>query len=705
MRVGSVDISWRAAAFAAAILAAAIVDLKLFFDGSRKRAEGFLGERAWRATLDGSPSGMAAAAEYAGKLVEIRPESFEVRWLQAGALLAAGDHAEAERAYAKMLDMPGLTRRQKAMAWVGRGGAAFAGASGRNIEKGRKTAREAFEKALAEDPSCAEASANLGLLLLHEEDDTASAERAVKLLEGAAACPPGREAARQVYNGLAVALARVGRVSEADRYFQMAMDASPKWQVPVENRKVTAVASLPDPNVDDKARLEMLERLEAKWPRFGAYEVRALNAAGVGWHLRRKAVGPEEYAAAAAPKAVRYLTKAWEMKPGDSDAAMNLIAVYEQLFADALEQNRISAPDMAADAGPAGPFGRPASEDGAGSAPVLDAKAASKLGALLTQMETQFSKLYRTRETDKKLRVELALRIALCHRWRAALGLAPRGASLEAALAVLGEAAAIAPDDPRLLRASAHIKCVLGKYAEAAGELKKYREAGAIAGEDQKALDAMMEAIGRPPDILWIRPVGGRWWGSRPVLSASIAVRSCPIPPREADCSVTINGAAAQHRLVGTEIVCLSGPEDLKGEAAIKFAAKDALGNSVERQVVLSPDGEPPVLSCSPGDGAMVDGPRPAFEFSISDAGSGVDFKSVNLKLTSASDAPAVNLSVIVAGRYKFKFGETGSEMLMTEKFRISPPVDLAKGKYKWTLQASDASGNTSSLEAGFEVR
>ncbi len=705
MKIGSVDISWRVVALAAAILAALLIDLKLFFEGSRKRAEGFLGERAWRATLDGSPSSMAEAAEYAGKLAEIRPDSFDIRWLHAGALLGAGNHAEAERAYAQILNLPKLTRRQKALAWVGRGGAAIAGASGRNIEKGRKAAREAFEKALAEDPSCAEAAANLGLLLLHEEDDAGSAERAVKLLEEAAAIPPGREAARQIYNGLGVALARIGRVSESDKYFQMAVDASPKWQVPIENRKVTAVASLPDPNVDDKARVEILERLEAKWPKFGTYEARALNAAGVGWHLRRDVVGPEEYAATIAPKAIRYLTKAWEAKPGDAVTGMNLVAVYERLFADALEQYKISAPDLAADAGPAGPFGRPAADEGAGLAPAIDAKAASKLSALLTQMETQFSRLYRAKESDKKLRLELALRIALCHRWRAAMGLAPKGASLEAALSILDEAASIAPDDPRLLRASAHAKSVLGKYADAAEELKRYLSAGTIAGEDRKALDEMIGAVGRPPEVIWIRPVGGRWWGTRPILSASIAVRSCPISLKESHCAVTVNGVAAQHKLVGSEIVCLPAPEELKGETVIKFAARDALGNSVERQVTLSPDGDPPILSCQPGDGALVDGPRPAFEFSVRDAKSGVDFKSVNLKLTSASDAPAVNLSVIAAGKYKYKFGETGSETLMTEKFRISPPLDLAKGKYKWTLQASDASGNSSLLEVEFEVR
>jgi tetratricopeptide (TPR) repeat protein len=705
MKIGSIDLSWRAAALVVAIAVAIGVDVKLFLSGSAKRAEGFLGEKAWRASLAGTPKGMDEAAEYAGELLASCPDKFDVHWLYAGALLGAGKHSEAEEAYRKILSLPKLTPRQKALAWVGRGGAAFLGATGGKIEKAAKLARESFEKALAEDSSCIEAKTNLGLLLLRGESQE-DAEKAARLLEEVAEGKllPGREGTLQLYNGLGVAMARVGKVAEADRYLKMAMEANPKWQEPAENRKVVVVASLPDPSLDDSTRVEILERLERKWPRFGAYEVRAMNAAGLGWHLRRSTIGADEYAASAAPRAIKYFSKACEMKPGDYESAMNLVGVYEQLLADAFEQYKISAPDMGPDREVESPFGKAAKTDG-GAQQVPDAKAIAKIGSLLTQLESQCSKLLRTKDADKKLRVELSLRIALCHRWRAALGISPKAQSLEAALSALQEALSAVPGDARLLRASAHVRSVLGKYAEAADDLRKYREAGFVQGEDPKTIEVMLETLSRPPDIVWLRPSGGRWFGARPVVSASLAVRSCPLTPRQSDVTVSLNGAAVAHKLVGTEAIYLPGPDDLKGGATIKFQARDAMGNAVERQVTISPDEEPPVLSCEPADGALVDGPRPQFEFSIKDAKSGVDFKSVNLKLTSAPGGPTVNLAVIVAGKQKFKFDETGTEILMSEKFKIRPPVDLAPGEYKWTLQASDASGNSSSLTVNFRVR
>jgi tetratricopeptide (TPR) repeat protein len=709
MKIGSLDIGVKTLTLAAGLVVALMVDVKLFATNYSQWSEGRLSRRIQLCFIPGTDVERRNGVEYCQNLLNALP-----RCASAGLYLGTfqynlKQYAEARKAYEAVTQQGGASAEQRAMAFVGVGAAVFMGRPERERVQAAEEAEKWFRKALETDKNLADAKVGLAITTLWAGKPTAADEAHTLLKEALASKPPpGRDGMAQLYNALGVVLAAKQQPVEAESAFESALAIIPQdWNLPRQNQMRTMVTLLGLPGLRLSLREPLLVKYETRIGEFGGDALLAMNSFAVGWWRTKADLRGADFMARCYPRALVLLREAMKRSTDTAMSFQNAVAIYEdQLF----ERETGLVLQLQPEFFDPCPVER-AVNPWTGAAPPA-AAARAEFQSLLRDIYSiaLAEKLVLVELTSGRVRldvptlVDAKLRLLTCQLLIALTCLNdPERVAGLAELTRQAEALkAQAADDPRVLRAFAHAMLRARRYGEACQALRTAREKG-DAGEDLKRI---LEQIETPPQFLDIRPRKSRWFGQRPLVSATILA---PHSPGGLGGGLTVDGRKVESALSGAQLLYLL-PEGLlsDGTHKIEFQASDGYGNAATQAVDFYIDRLPPKIALEPKDDQPVKGPRPVWTVELNDPASGVDLGSLQVQLSNQGEgAIPIRLIIIQQGVYRCELPNLNvkiNDKVPGEKFRVAPDRDLTAGVYALKITVLDKAGNKKDETRSYRV-
>jgi tetratricopeptide (TPR) repeat protein len=707
MKIGSLDIGVKTLTLAAGLVVALMVDVKLFVTNYNQWGEGRFYRKIPICLIAGTDVERRAGVESCQSLLRSLP-----RCAAAGLYLGTfqynlKQYAEARQAFEAVTQQAGATAEQRAMAFAGMGASVFRSRPEGERVQAAAEAEKWFRKALEADKNLADAKVGLAIATLWAGKPAALDEAQALLKEALAAKPPpGRDGVAQLYNALGVVLAAKQQPAEAEAAFEAAHAIIPQdWNVPHENQMRTMVSLLGLPGLRLSVREPLLAKYEGE--EFGADGAVAMNSFAVGWWRTKADLRNADYMARSYPRSLRLLNGATKLVPDLPMSLLNKVAVYEDQLYDKESGLALQLRPEFFNPCPAEQTANPWT----GAAPP-PAAAGTELQNLLRRVYeiAQAEKLVLAELIGGRVRLDVPTLVDARHRLLTCQLLMTLTCSTETervgALAELTKQAealkAQAADDPRALRAFAHVMLRARRYSEACQALRTAREKG----DTDEGLKGVLDRIEAPPQLQDIRPRKSRWFGQRPLVSATIMA---PHSPGGLGGSVTVDGKKTESALVGAQLLYLL-PEGMLGDGThkIEFQASDGYGNTAKQAVDFYIDRAPPKVAVEPKDDQPVKGPRPVWTVGLSDPASGVDLDSLQVQLSNQGEgAVPIRLVIIQQGVYRCELANLNvklNDKVPGEKFRAAPDRDLTAGVYALKITVSDKAGNRKDETRSYRV-
>ncbi|MCZ7647863.1 MAG: hypothetical protein M5U26_21830 [Planctomycetota bacterium] len=701
MKIGSLDVTIPSLVYAALVVVLGVVNFKLYESKVGARAQGRRIHALQMKLADGNPQSYQEGAELSREILAAEPRCVPAHLWLATFLYLQQKYEEAQEEYEVAAEMEAASAEQRAEAWSGAACAVFARLGEDRREAGIEEAGKRIAKALQAKDDHPDALVAQGILDLWKNED-GSSDKALKTFETVLAgkAQPSIHGAAALHNARGVALSRKGQGAMADAAFVAAEFVKPEWKAPEENRRLSVITSLMEPDMPLDRRQALIDKYIAHTKDFGSQEGLVMNALAVGLWQTKKDLKTRDYVEKAYPKALKLLRSAVQKYPKDPQGYWNIAGLLQdRIWGDVRDaedsglMGRVAEDLRDPDYYRQGSERRNLSAEEVGV--INDLKGLSRqlgdiLGTLLEKVKLK---------PEKRLRAEKLMFSAL------ELQLVCEATSTDRSRIekpIRAQADALlehAEQDAEAVRIVGFYELGQGRYQTALRHLRKAQELGAK-GPD---VAAFVEQLSRPPVFMNIRPRKGHWFGARPLVSATVLAASCPGPVK---LELTYDGkpqnAAVKY---GTQIVFY--PEDsllTDGSHEVRIDGEDAAGNAAQHAFKVYVDRQPPTGSATLQEGANL--PRPVFKVVLADAGVGVDLTSVRVTLKSMSPkSTPINADLVRNGAYekdqpgaKAKDGER----LPGESFLVASYQDLAPGAYGLKIVFSDLAGNDRTVDAPF---
>ena len=696
MKIGPVDIGPRMLALVLAVALAAMADVWLWLSGAGRRAVGRLGEKVRLSLVEGTDEALANGAASCAELIRSAPESAALRLYHGTILHRLRRHEEAGQAFQGLLSLSSAGPRERAMACVGAGAAAFEGQGEK--ARGAAEAKTWLEKALQADPGCADAKVALAEALLWE-DGAAQADEVLRLLDEAenARPPPGLEGSAQLYIARAAALAFKKELADAQKALAQARAVKPGWDLPETSERRMVLATLAQPGVKLTVREKALQQYERQLPAFGPDKARAANILAVGWWRTREETRTSDYLARGYPRALQLLSEAMKLAPGDRTAFLNAAAILEdRLYGPADAGGLVTQlageffdpcpPAAAADPWRGGALAAPGAPraDLSGLLRSIHDVAGEELRVLREMLAAGPPEAAQQREARLR-QLAAQLLVLLC-----TSDARQRQAALDALVKAAEQLKSEAGSDPRVLRAYAHVMLRKKDFESAAQALRAAREKG----DQREDLLRALEAIGGGVKLANLRPRRAGWFGKQPVAGATFRTGSAG--PFQG--ALSCDGQEQPAHWTGSQILCVLGEECLKGGThRVEVQATDGYGNRVREAFEFYVDRTPPRIEVEPKEGQL-SGAQPVWTITLSDDAAGPDLESVRIIVQGVGEgASPVRYMLVDNGLYQRelpRLNVKARDRLPGMTFQASPGADLSAGQYSLRVTCADKAGN-----------
>jgi len=712
MKIGKYDISIPTLAYAIGLVVAAIFLLGIWKKNANVRVEAFYSGTIYQGMYDDTPEALAKATEACKSLIEFNPAKTSAHFYLADLQMKQKSWKDAQKSYESAEATSGATAKEKGMALVAQGVAAFYGAprDNENLSKAIVAAEPFFHKAMEADKLNVDALVNLALLefkkggpdaLLKAEKFCARALDAVHV--------PSLKASEQMYMLAAQFALKADKPAVAAAHFERARAMRLNWKTADDGRRIASLAVVTQKKMEVAIRRELLTNLESDVLKFGKDKSLGYNAMGIGTFMLK---GEPTYNEKELINAIRLFGKAIETDAKDSRGYFNLAALHQDRFSDLAKKLNIPVTGVN---GETQPLNRWRDPENATKFPPMEKIVINQLKAVLRDEDEVWKKFLERSKATNAQRIDAKLRQLSCVRRQLYLldydeEPINRPQFLNRATTLGKDLETLGANDSLVRTALGNLELDRGDYSKALSHFSVALEKSA--GKSPE-LQRIVDLLSAKPQVTDVRPrEGRRYYGPRPLISGTLRAVSATGVPKKATMKL---GALVVEPLLspplGLQVLFYPTDKELAdGDQDVSITVIDALDQPIEfPPFKFGMDKQPPSWSVSPASGTPIS-TKPVFTVTLSDRGN-IDYNSLRLALKPADAKRATQQIVMIAdGRCKVTMPDLTPPRKIgypidNDSFPCSPGRELAPGDWELTITVGDLSGNILTESKKFSVK
>ncbi|HYG74350.1 MAG TPA: tetratricopeptide repeat protein [Planctomycetota bacterium] len=696
MKIGKFDISIPTIVLFVGTVVAAFVLHAMWKKSADIRYEAFYRSTILQGMYDDTPEAGAKAIEACKAVIENNPKQFAARMYLGDLQMKQKQYKEALKAYQEAIPVA-ADGKQKALALVGQGTAAFYSAPKGDLAKGAEAAEPLFVQANEADKLNVDAMVNLALVdyYRNEKDGLQKAEKWCTLALNAVGVPTVK-ATEQLHLLAGQIALRNDKPNEAALHFERARTMKRNWKVADDSRRLAFLATAVQKGLPPKERREIVTKLEYDITKYGKDQGMAYNAMAMGNFMMKTEPSYNEKELVAA---LRLFGKAMEVDAKDPRGYINLAALHEDRIADLAMKLNIPVTGINGETIPANRWKDPEKPT---KFPAAERLVINQIKAILKEEDEVWKKCIEKSKLTDAQKINAKLRQLSCVRRLIYLleydeEPVQRPNLLTRATSIAKDLDALAPNDPVVKYSLGHLLLDKGDYMGAA---KLFAQAAEGDWKKPPELQKILDQLNFKPQVVDVRPrEGRRYLGPRPLISGTLRAVTAAGPPKKA--TMKLGAMSVEPVLsppLGLQVLFYPTDKELAdGDQDVAISVVDAL----DQQIDFPPfkfglDKQAPSWSVAPAQGAPLT-TKPVFTITLQDRG-GIDFSSLKLSIKPAGTKSTRNIIMVADGRCKISMLTLEPPRKIgfpidTDQFIVSPG-ELTAGDWELSISVADPSGN-----------